>query len=311
MLSQRYRPKVLPKVPKRTRTQRSCAATARRRAIELPIAARNRRTTTKDSRRVRRKATAKEQATSRSSNGKCYKCGKTGHMSEDCRSKESRRAKKASAETGCIDMASIDFNAVEIGAVQVLGKDHQIRTGIDSCAAVTVFPKTVADDYPMLQTPGKAQSYRPASGRLLPDLGARRVQVKLKDGSLRYVNPRLADTHRALMAVSEMSDMGHDVFFPRSDRGMKACAYHEGSGTKLEVTEFFELPVELVPYSQGTTRNSNSGTYSSPALEQIRGHDGQGLPRQTTQIDRCMQCRMSHGRSSIKTRGMQCRRVSG
>ena len=48
------------------------------------------------------------------------------------------------------------------------------------------------------------------------------VQVKLKDGSLRYVNPRIADAHRALMAVSVMNDMGHDVFFTRSDRNIKA-----------------------------------------------------------------------------------------
>ena len=85
------------------------------------------------------------------------------------------------------------------------------------------------------QTPAKAKSYRPASGKLLPDLGARNMQVKITDWSLRYVNPRVADTHRALMAVLEMNDMGHDVCFPRSDRGIKAYAYHDGSGTKLEL----------------------------------------------------------------------------
>ena len=113
------------------------------------------------------------------------------------------------AETGCVDMASVDLNALEIGALQLPEKDDKIRIGIDSCAAVIVFPKTVAGDCPMLQTPGKAKSYRPTSGKLLPDLGARKVQVKLKDGSLRNVNPRVADTHSALLAVN---DMGHDVF---------------------------------------------------------------------------------------------------
>ena len=53
--------------------------------------------------------------------------------------------------------------------------------------------------------------------------------------SLRNVNPRVADTHRALMVVSEMNDMGHDVFFHKGHRGIKAYAYHEGSGTKLEL----------------------------------------------------------------------------
>ena len=126
----------------------------------------------------------------------------------------------------------------------------------------------------MLDTPSKAKSYRPASGKLLLDLGARKVQVKLRDGSLRYVNPRVADTHRALMAVSEMNDMGHDVFFPRSDRVIKAYAYHESSGTKLEIERVngvFELPVKSVPHSQSTSRNGTSGPYSSPsALEQIK-----------------------------------------
>ena len=53
-----------------------------------------------------------------------------------------------------------------------------------------------------------------------------------------------------------------------------AYAYHESSGTKLElerVTGVFELPVELVPYSQSTSKNSTSGPYSSlSALEQIK-----------------------------------------
>ena len=37
----------------------------------------------------------------------------------------------------------------------------------------------------------------------------------------------MTDTHRALMTVSTMNDMGHDVFFSKSDRGIKTYAYHE------------------------------------------------------------------------------------
>ena len=150
-------------------------------------------------------------------------------MSKDCRSKGTS-ALEAGDElvvTGCIEMEGIDLNALEIGAVQWPEGERKIRTWIDSCAAVTVSPKMVADDSPMLPTPGKAKSNRPASGKLLLDLCARKVQVKLEDGSLRSVNTRVADTHRALTVVSEMNDMGHDVFFPGSDRGIKAHAYHE------------------------------------------------------------------------------------
>ena len=45
-----------------------------------------------------------------------------------------------------------------------------------------------------------------------------------------------------------MDDMEHDVFFPKSDRHIKAYAYYEGSGTKLElerVNGVFELSVEF------------------------------------------------------------------
>ena len=37
------------------------------------------------------------------------------------------------------------------------------------------------------------------------------------------------------MTVLEMNDIGHDVFAPRSDKGIKAYAFHEGSDTKLEL----------------------------------------------------------------------------
>ena len=65
-----------------------------------------------------------------------------------------------------------------------------------------------------------------------------------------------------------MNEIGQDVFFPESDRGIKAYAYHEGNGMKLELKRangVFELPLEFVPYSL-----TASGTYSSlSALEQI------------------------------------------
>ena len=66
-----------------------------------------------------------------------------------------------------------------------------------------------------------------------------------------------------------MNHMGHHVLFTRSDKGIEAHAYHEGSGTKLELERangVSELPVELAPDSW----SSISGIYSSPsALEQI------------------------------------------
>ena len=218
-------PRVLPEVLARNRTQMSCVGTARRRAIELPTAARI-RDHDKGPSKGSKKGDSFGKGNKKEFKGKCCKSGNIGHMSKDCRSREKSALEAGDelAETGCIGMASIDPNVLQIGAVLLPEEDHRIRIGIDSCAAVIVFSKGVADDCPMLRTPGKVKSYRLAPGKLLPDLGARKVQVKLKDGSLRYVNPRCADTHRALMAMSEMN-------------GIRSAVGIEGHGK----VDFFEM----------------------------------------------------------------------
>ena len=96
---------MLPKVTERAR-RKSCFGTERRRAIELAIAARNRR----------------------KFKGRFYTCGKMGHMSKDCKSKEANAFEASTeglAETGCIDIASVDLNALEIGTVQLLEERPQ------------------------------------------------------------------------------------------------------------------------------------------------------------------------------------------
>ena len=106
----RQDPRVLPKVSERTRTQRSCAGTARKKAIELAIAARNRKTTTEDGRRVRRKGDSEGKGNKKKFMGKCCKCGKTGHMSKDCRSPKTSAFEAGGeglVETKCSDMASV------------------------------------------------------------------------------------------------------------------------------------------------------------------------------------------------------------
>ena len=128
---------------------------------------------------------------------------------------------------------------------------------------------SVADDYPMLHTPGKAKSYRPASGK-----GCAKSAGQAQRRVPQEREPENCGFARALMAVSEMNDRGHNVFFARSDRNIKASAYHEGSGTKLElerVNGVFELSVVIAPYSQSTSKNGTLGSCSSfSAVEQIK-----------------------------------------
>ena len=66
-----------------------------------------------------KKGASKAKGNKKEFKGKCHKCGKTGYVSKDCRSKETsafEAGEEGLAETGCIDTASIDLNALEIGA---------------------------------------------------------------------------------------------------------------------------------------------------------------------------------------------------
>ena len=48
---------------------------------------------------------------------------------------------------------------------------------------------------------------------------------KLRDVSFWYVDPRMAEPCKVVVAVSETSDMSRDVSFSCCYRGKEACAY--------------------------------------------------------------------------------------
>ena len=48
-------------------------------------------------------------------------------------------SKRSLTETRGVDMVNVDLDALEIGAVLLLVRNHKIQVGIDSCVAVTVF----------------------------------------------------------------------------------------------------------------------------------------------------------------------------
>ena len=117
-------------------------------------------------------------------------------------------SKRSLAETRCVDMVNVDLNALEIGAVLLLARNHKIQVAIDSCAAVTVFVHF--------------RWFVTKSCKSCMDLSARKVKDKLRDVSFWHANPRMAETCEVLGAVSE-SDMSHDVLFPCHDEGTQAC----------------------------------------------------------------------------------------
>ena len=155
-------------------------------------------------------------------------------------------------------MVNVDLNGLEIGSVLLIERNHEIQVGIESCAAVTVF--------------ALFRWFVMKSCETCVDLSARKVKDKLRCVSFWYANPRMEETCKVVVAVSE-SDTSHDVFFSCHGEGTQACAYHEGCGTKLELESsgVFELLVEIVLHNaRMTAKNGNSGLNSSLSeLEQI------------------------------------------
>ena len=84
-------------------------------------------------------------------------------MSKDCRSKETNAFEVEEEEPFCVDMSSIELNALKIGSAHVPdGKSQDLQWNGPMCGSVAVFPKEVVEDHPVLKTPGKAKSYRQA-----------------------------------------------------------------------------------------------------------------------------------------------------
>ena len=112
----------------------------------------------------------------------CHKCSKVSVF---------EASKPSLAEMRCDDMVGVDLNALEIGAVLLLERNHEIQIGIDSCAPVTVFAHFCL--------------FVTKSCKSCVDLSARKVKDKLRGVSFWYANPRMAETCDVLVAMSHAS----------------------------------------------------------------------------------------------------------
>ena len=194
-------------------------------------------------------------------------------------------------------------------AMQLPEEGHGIRIGIDLCAAVTVFPKSVADDFPMLHSPGKAKSYRPARGKLLPGLGARKVQVKLIDRPSQAREPESGGHAQSLdRSVTDERHGTRCVLHQERQRHQVVCVprgqWHEAGARESE----WSIRVSL----SHTARVLRRTALQVRILHFRRWNRSRtlwsGLRLQTTQTD--VQCRKSHERSSVVT-SRQCGGSSG
>ena len=205
------------------------------------------------------KGGAKAKAKGKMTDVVCHRCGKTGHMRAECRSKwhTDGRALNAVDDGEGADarpeISGLMLCAVErppgIGpeesdevlcAVEQppgIESDRVVRIGVDSGAGVSVWPKELCDDYPTKQTHASMAgvSYSSAASgtsRILNE-GERIVQLNVC-GSKRGARMQVARVRKPLLSVAEMNDAGHDVYFLSGQDG--AYSRHRKTGL---VTKFF------------------------------------------------------------------------
>ena len=127
-----------------------------------------------------------------------------------------------------------------------------VSIGIDSGAAISVWPCRLNTDYPLKKTAQTGTQYASAGrgAKHIENLGERQLCFTA-GGKLRGARVQIADVRKPLMSVAEMVDAGQDVHFLASGQ---AYAVHRDTG---EVTQFarrknvFELDVEVKPFAKG------------------------------------------------------------
>ena len=134
-------------------------------------------------------------------------CGKFGLGMSAREASAFEASKRVLAETTYVDMTSVDLNTLEIASLSLLERNLEFQSGIESHAAVMVFAL-----------------FGVQSCTSCLNLSSRKVTGKLRDVSLWHANLRMPETCTISMAVSETSQLSHDVFFPCCCKGTECSA---------------------------------------------------------------------------------------
>ena len=124
---------------------------------------------------------------------------------------------------------------------------RKVSIGVDSGAAVSVWPKDLCADYPTRKTKATGTKYATAGkdSKYIVNEGERTMVMKTADGSRRGAKVQIAAVRKPLMSVADMVDAGQDVHFLASGQHY---AVHRATGA---VTSFvrrknvFEIDAEI------------------------------------------------------------------
>ena len=201
--------------------------------------------------------------------GHCFKCGKLGHKWKDCRSKETSAfevdEQEPSSETRCFDMASVDLNALEIRSAHVSEGNRKLRIGINSCAAVTVFPENSSRRLHKAPDTRQSKELQAGVGQACARSGCKKGAGQIQ----RWVSS-MREPSSGGRAQSLGGCVGDERHGSRRVLSLERTTRAVARSWSSRANGVFEFPVELVPYERSSSKSSNTGAYSSlSAIEQI------------------------------------------
>ena len=202
--------------------------------------------------------------------GKCNKCGKFGHKAMDCKSSagsssqppgvkrprtrdqnsmdlselqssiaelSSQCAALVRERGGAAQLSNIMLASVGSSSLHAVGPGRSVTIGVDSGAELSVWPEDLYDDVETKPTPESIAGVRywGAGDReqpSIPDKGKRCYELSV-NGEARKMTARVAPVRKALLAVCDLNDRGHNVHFMADGR---AWAEHATTGARTPFT---------------------------------------------------------------------------
>jgi hypothetical protein len=154
---------------------------------------------------------------------------------------------------GSLELAMLEREFLDLNAVE---HPRRVRLGIDSGAAVTVWPTKLCDDYPTEATRESTSGvkYFPAgagssgiSGR-----GSRKYRMMDKFGQDVSMTVHVADVRKPLVSVADINDKGLDVILP-ADGNARIVDNKTGKEITIERSNgVFEVVADVVPFANSS-----------------------------------------------------------